>query len=109
MLTISIIAEFTPVTSLSLDHSLLTPWGVNKAQLLQESKPITLLEITRSLSECTLLIIITVIGMSSGLQMKPTFAYQNERKVQSPSEAQAPQAHNAIIYHLVREFNGEKS
>ena len=22
---------------------------------------------------------------------------------------QAPQAHNAIIYHLVREFNGEKS
>ena len=24
-------------------------------------------------------------------------------------QAQAPQAHNAIIYHLVREFNGEKS
>ena len=23
--------------------------------------------------------------------------------------SQAPQAHNAIMYHLVREFNGEKS
>jgi len=88
MLTISIFAEFTPVISLSLDHSLLTPWGVNKAQLLQESKPITLLETKKSLSECTLLIIITVIGMSSGLQMKPIFAYRNEPKVQSPSEGE---------------------
>ena len=26
-----------------------------------------------------------------------------------PLHSQAPQAHNAIIFHLVLEFNGEKS
>ena len=40
-----------PAILLSLDHALLAPWGVNNAQLLRDSEPMSLLETPRSLIE----------------------------------------------------------
>ena len=40
-----------PAILLCLDHALLTRWGVNNAQLFQDSEPISLLETPRSLIE----------------------------------------------------------
>ena len=52
-------------------------------------------------------------GFWEGMSQELLEVRRQEELLEFPLEkfvnAQAPQAHNAIIYHLVREFNGEKS
>ena len=49
-----------------------------------------------------------VIGKSFILDQGVSMCFR-VAQIKMQCNPQAPQAHNAIIYHLVREFNGEKS